>query len=76
MNAKATITVLGDLRRAAENAVRCSVGLLRDRTILALSVLFGIAAVGLVWHQLRQSSRLVESTNRRLYNPPLGTPTR
>ena len=46
----------------ARNVVRGCVDLARDRTILTLSVVFGIAVTGLLWHQSRQRSHLVEST--------------
>jgi hypothetical protein len=49
------------VRHTASNIVRGAVGLLRDGTILALSVLFGIALVILLRHQESQRSRLIES---------------
>ena len=61
MKPETTNSVVGVVRHRARNVVRGCVSLLQDRTILALSVLFGIAAAGLLWHQSRQRSRLVES---------------
>ena len=49
-------------RPTASRFVRGVVGLLRDRTVLALSVLFGIALAGLMWHQASQRTHLIEST--------------
>ncbi len=46
----------------ASNVFRGDGGLLQDKTILALSVLFGVAVGGLVWHQANQRSRLIESS--------------
>jgi PAS domain S-box-containing protein len=54
--------VMNVFRPTASKVVRGAVGLLRDRTILALSVLFGIAVASLLWHQASQRSRLIEST--------------
>ena len=52
----------GDFRHKARHAVRSCVAPFRDRTILGLSVLLGIAVAGLLWHQAHQRARLVEST--------------
>ena len=49
-------------RQTVINVVCGAVVLLRDRTILALSILFGTALAGLLWLQSSQRSRLVEST--------------